>query len=167
MTCVMNLEVWHPDLSRVICTGKSKNVGRENWLRALDHAVSVFGRGRVVSSFVTGIGHKESLLEGCQYLTEKGISPLLILWTPMVGSKFEEHRSLTPEWHLEMTEKIVDLMEKFIPEMFIEEAVQQALYHRTCYRRWSTGMQHDEIRRRVGGVERRLKMDKVENETVA
>lgn len=109
---------------------------------------------------------KNAAQEGDTMATERGIAPLLILWTPMVGSKFEGHRSPTPEWHLEVTEKAVDLMGKHLPEMFTEEAIQQAPYHCTCYRCWSTGLQHDEIRRRAGGAERVLKRDRLEKEAV-
>ena len=40
-----NLEVWDPIQFERVCPGKSKFVGRERWIEALEDAVEGFRRG--------------------------------------------------------------------------------------------------------------------------
>lgn len=105
-TLAIQLEVWDENYFRVICPGKEKECGgRENWIAALDKAVSVFGKGRVRTGFVAGIEPKERTLEGVEILTKKGVICLTNAWCPNPGSKLEGHRTPTFEWHYDMAQK--------------------------------------------------------------
>lgn len=162
---VFNLEVWDPHLFEYMCPGKARNVGREHWLKALEHAVPVFGRGHVYSFFVTGLEHKESLYEGAKYLTERGIVPGLVPWIPMVGSKLEGHRPPTGEWLLEVNETVLDIVATNIPEYLTVEAFQD-FNSALCYRCVPLCLMFDCIRRRLGGLEREINMEKFIDSTL-
>lgn len=90
-----DMEAWNERLWPQIVPGKAKTVGREEWLRRLERAVSVFGPGHVACNFVAGfeaapikdfLSQKESLqsyLEGFAWLTERGITPSFTVWIPL------------------------------------------------------------------------------------
>lgn len=109
-----NLEVWHKSLFDYYCPGKARQCGgRENWIRTLEEEVNVFGRYRVRSSFVAGLEHKESLLEGFEILSEKGVICVPSAWFLNVGSPLEGHRTPEPEWHWEVQKRTADIWRKY------------------------------------------------------
>ena len=82
-----NIEVWDEEMFKIICPGKSKFVGRENWLMHLKEAVEVFGVGNVYCNFVGGFEYTwnpgfrnmedavMSSVKGFEWLLENGITP--------------------------------------------------------------------------------------------
>lgn len=112
-TIGINMEVWNKDFFKAICPGKEKECGGyENWIKAIDYALDVFGKGNVRSNFVAGLEPKEYLLEGIEILSSKGVVATATQWGPNAGSKFEGHRTPTLEWHLEVALKITDIIRK-------------------------------------------------------
>jgi hypothetical protein len=151
-SCIaLDLEVWHPAMFPAICPGKARRVGRENWLRALEYAVEIFGAGKVYSAFVLGLEEKEAYLAAAEYLVPRGIFPLLVPWVVMAGSKLEGHRAPHPEWMLEVNERVVDILAEGLPRVLTEEFLRKEAY--ACYRCGSNVLVWDEIRRRIGGFE--------------
>jgi len=62
----------------------------EDHMRALGDAVSVFGRGRVSTHLIVGLGEEDrDLLEMVQAVTDMGVYPALFAFTPIAGSKLE------------------------------------------------------------------------------
>ncbi len=113
-TIATNLEIWNEKLFDVICPGKSSLYGgRKNWLDALSYEVDIFGKYRVRSTLVSGIEPKESLMEGIEYLTEKGVVVEPSQWNVNVGSPLEGHRTPTEEWHWDVFEKTVAIHRKY------------------------------------------------------
>jgi hypothetical protein len=109
-TMATNIEIWDEKIFDVICPGKAQLCGgRANWLKALDEEVKVFGRYRVRSTMVAGIEPKESLLEGVEYLIERGVIAQPSQWNVNVGSPLEGHRTPSEEWHWDVFEKTVIL----------------------------------------------------------
>lgn len=148
---IIDLEVWNEHMFKAICPGKSKFIGRENWLRALEYAVSVFGRGYVWSGLVLGLEEKEHYFEAAEYFSERGIFTALIPWIPLKGSKLEGHRPPYAEWMLEVNEKVMDIMVEKMPFILTEEYFDAAPL--TCYRCATIDLFWDEIRKRLGGRE--------------
>jgi len=108
-----NLEVWHPDLFSMYCPGKNTVQGREHWLRALETAAQIYGPGRVSTHFVAGfMEQQESLLEGIEWCSERGISGIPLVWSPVEGSRYTGFRAPTAEWFLDTTRKIADVRMK-------------------------------------------------------
>ena len=105
-----NLEIWDPILFDKYCSGKSKIQGRDHWLRALEVAAEVYGPGRVNTHFVTGFMEPpESLLEGIEWMSERGISSIPLIWSPVEGTKYSKFRAPQAEWFVEMAMKMVDI----------------------------------------------------------
>ncbi|MBW1711838.1 MAG: radical SAM protein, partial [Deltaproteobacteria bacterium] len=50
-----NYEVWDPELFKILCPGKEKFIGREEWIRRSVEAVDIFGAGSVSPNFVAGV----------------------------------------------------------------------------------------------------------------
>ncbi|BDG02385.1 radical SAM protein [Anaeromyxobacter oryzae] len=112
-TLAINIEVWNEHFFRAYCPGKEQLCGgQKHWIAALEHAVGVFGRGRVRSNMVGGLESKQSTLEGIEALTAKGIIAISPAWFPNPGSALEGHRSPEPEWHLDVARKTVALYRK-------------------------------------------------------
>lgn len=128
-----NLEIWDKDLWEKICPGKSKFVGRENWLQGLTDAVEVFGRGNVMSAFVSGIEimqpygystHKAltSSLEGAEWLLQRGIIPLFTLYWPRDMVEFEKNSRPIHDYFLELSYEYHKLRKQYkleIPNKFV------------------------------------------------
>ncbi|MDR1488030.1 MAG: nitrogen fixation protein NifB [Deltaproteobacteria bacterium] len=109
-----NMEIWDTNIFKTICPGKEQICGgRDNWVRALEREVEVFGRGRVRSTFVAGIEPKQSLLEGLEYLISRGVVAQPSQWNPNPGSALEGHRAPKAEWFLDLTLKTYALYRKY------------------------------------------------------
>lgn len=151
LSVMYDLEVWNRDMFKAICPGKEKNIGREGYLKALEYAVPIFGKGCVWSNFVLGLEEKENYYEAAAYLAERGIIILLQPWFPAVGSKLEGHRAPHPEWIVEVTENVVDIIAKSLPIYLTEDLFKSGVM--SCYRCSNYAIQWDVVRNRVGGIE--------------
>jgi len=89
-----NYEVWDRRLFEIICAGKSRFVGRDEWISRVVDAADVFGAENVIPNFVAGIemssphGFKvpedavESTAEGLDFFMSRGILPRFTTWCP-------------------------------------------------------------------------------------
>ncbi|CAH2598751.1 Radical SAM protein [Rhodovastum atsumiense] len=112
-TIAMNLEIWNRDIFRAICPGKEKRCGGwEHWVKALETAAEVFGRGNVRSNIVAGIEPKDSILQGVEYLAAHGVLCYAGAWCPNPGSALEGHRSPEPAWHYDLTLKAATIFHR-------------------------------------------------------
>jgi hypothetical protein len=112
-TLAINIEVWNPHFFRAYCPGKEELCGgQKHWIKALEHAVEIFGKGRVRSNMVGGLESKASTLEGIEYLTSRGIVAISPAWNPNPGSALEGHRSPQPSWHVDVAKKTTALYRK-------------------------------------------------------
>ncbi|MBZ5534981.1 MAG: radical SAM protein [Acidobacteriia bacterium] len=89
-----NYEIWDDRLFGIICAGKNRYVGREEWHRRIVDAAGVFGPDQVIPNFVAGIemakpyGFHEvedaiaSTAEGLEFFMSQGIKPRFTTWCP-------------------------------------------------------------------------------------
>ncbi len=87
-----NFEVWDPRLFHIICPGKERYMGRDEWIRRMVDQVEIFGVGQVVPGFVAGVemaqpwGFKtvgeavRSTTEGMEFFMSHGIVVRPISW---------------------------------------------------------------------------------------
>jgi len=87
-----NLEVWDARLFKLLCPGKEKFIGREEWIKRTIDAVNVFGEGWVTPAFVAGIEMSaphgfenvhdaiRSTSEGLDFLMSHGVLPRADHW---------------------------------------------------------------------------------------
>lgn len=148
-TVAYDLEVWNQNLFKAICPGKSEKIGREGFLKALEYAVPLLGQGYSVSNFVQGLEEKENYFEAAHYLASKGIFMSLQPWFPALGSKLEGHRAPHAEWMTEVTEKVIAIQARVMPEILGERFFSSGALG--CYRCFPIGLFWDEIRRRSLG----------------
>ena len=99
-----NLEVWSPELFAKVCPGKNNYVGYEGWIAALEHAVSLWGRGHVYSAMVAGVELEpehdmnweqaaDLALDGAEDLCSRGIIPIYSLYWPTGGRNHPDYLS--------------------------------------------------------------------------
>lgn len=99
-----NLEVWSESLFAKVCPGKHHFVGYHRWLRALEQAVSLWGRGHVYTAMVAGIELEPDYgfsweqaaalaTEGAEALCARGILPIYSLYWPVGGRDHPEYLS--------------------------------------------------------------------------
>jgi biotin synthase-related radical SAM superfamily protein len=70
------------------CVGGPYSWNRQ--LALLDDAVSVFGKGKVSTHFIVGLGETEKeMVNAIQRCTDKGILPALFAFTPIAGTALE------------------------------------------------------------------------------
>lgn len=91
---MMNLECWDDEIRNKTVPGKNKLCSKETYLKAFEHAVQIFGKGKVSSCFIVGIEKTESLKDGIQKIINLGVVPSLL-----AGRYFEDipNYPFTPE----------------------------------------------------------------------
>jgi hypothetical protein len=89
-----NYEVWDKRLFSIICPGKERYVGREEWHRRIFDATDVFGARNVIPNFVGGVEMARpfgfatideaiaSTTEGLDHFMSRGITPRFTTWCP-------------------------------------------------------------------------------------
>jgi hypothetical protein len=89
-----NYEVWDKRLFEIICPGKERYVGREEWHRRILDAAEVFGPRFVIPNFVAGVEMARpygfatvdeaiaSTTEGLDYFMSRGVTPRFTTWCP-------------------------------------------------------------------------------------
>jgi len=110
----MNIEIWDKNMWQALCPGKNLYCGGwDNWVKALEYAVDVFGKGKVGSNLVGGIEPKKSTLEGAEYKISRGIVASATQFRPTEGSYLEGHSSPTTAWHFDVQKRIADMFIKY------------------------------------------------------
>jgi hypothetical protein len=89
-----NYEVWDRRLFEIICPGKERYVGRDEWHRRIFDAAEVFGPRYVIPNFVAGVEMARpfgfetvdeaiaSTTEGLDFFMSRGITPRFTTWCP-------------------------------------------------------------------------------------
>ncbi|MDH5716936.1 MAG: radical SAM protein [Spirochaetia bacterium] len=89
-----NYEIWDDRLFKLICPGKSRFVGKEEWVKRILDSADVFESKNVIPNFVAGVemakpyGFKSaneavlSTSEGLEFFMSRGISPRFTTWCP-------------------------------------------------------------------------------------
>ncbi len=120
-----NLEVWDKDLFAVLCPGKQKYIGWDEWVRRLIKAVDVFGECNASPNFVTGVemaqphGFKDvdaavkSTIAGFEFLMKHGVVPHLDTWTPEPGTEFTGHPPIPLDYYIRVDQGWYELWKKY------------------------------------------------------
>lgn len=121
-----NYEVWDPRLFEIICAGKNRFIGRDEWIRRIMDAAKVFGPSQVIPNFVGGIEMSQphgfqdvdeaiaSTTEGLEFFMSQGISPRFTTWCPeplsVLGKQSPQGAPL--EYHVKLLRAWRDTHEK-------------------------------------------------------
>jgi biotin synthase-related radical SAM superfamily protein len=124
----LNIETFDRELFTKVC-GK---LHYDLILSALDHAVEVFGRGKVTTNLIVGLGESDqNLLDGVRYFAERGIAatlrPLRIndINRGSLTEALGPLEPVTPERIVELAEKAKAIME--------DNGVTTRTYHTMCH----------------------------------
>jgi hypothetical protein len=115
-----NYEVWDARLFSLLCPGKDRYVGRDEWHRRILDAAEIFGPAYVIPNFVAGIEMSKphgftqvedairSTGEGLDFFMSHGVCPRFTTWCPEPltplgrstpeGAPLEYHARLLETW---------------------------------------------------------------------
>jgi len=120
-----SMEVWHEALWPMVVPGKNRSVGRAAWMKCLTDAVKIFGEGRVMCNFVTGIETAvpglfsspeeaaDSTLEGMKWCCQNGIYPKYAAWIVQGGSAFSDRATAPLDYYVRLMTGRQRLFEEF------------------------------------------------------
>ncbi len=89
-----NYEIWDKDLFEAICPGKSRFVGRDEWIDRILAAAEIFPPYSVIPNFVAGVEMSRphgfateeeawaSTGEGLEFFMSRGVLPRFTVWCP-------------------------------------------------------------------------------------
>lgn len=122
-----NYEIWDDRLFGIICAGKNRYVGRQEWHRRIVDAASVFGPDHVIPNFVAGIEMSQphgftdvetaiaSTAEGLEFFMSQGIKPRFTTWCPeplsVLGKANPQGAPL--EYHVRLLETYHSILRKY------------------------------------------------------
>jgi len=111
----LNIETFDRDIFDRVCGGQDYD-----WiLKAIEYAVKVFGRGKVASNIIIGLGESdENILEGVEYLASRGcvatLRPLRVneLNKKQLEGALEKLEPLTADRLIGLAEKHKEILER-------------------------------------------------------
>jgi radical SAM protein (TIGR04043 family)/putative N-acetyltransferase (TIGR04045 family) len=93
----IHLESFDPAVLRGLAPYKA-SIPLDEYVRAWEEAVTVFGWNQVSSFLLMGLGESsESVLEGCERLASIGVYPYLVPFRPIPGTPLAHLKPLRPE----------------------------------------------------------------------
>ncbi len=121
-----NYEVWDERLFRILCAGKERYIGRDEWLRRILDAAEIFEPRNVIPNFVAGVemappdGFQSideaisSTAEGLDFFMSRGVSPRFTTWCPEPLSVLGRNRQGAPlEYHVRLLRVYRDTRAKY------------------------------------------------------
>jgi radical SAM protein (TIGR04043 family) len=85
----IHVETFDPEVLARVAAGKAV-CGIDGYFRCWERAVEVFGRGRVSTYVILGMGERPELIEeGCQRAIELGVFPFVVPLRPVPGTLLE------------------------------------------------------------------------------
>ena len=94
----IHIETFDPEVLRRVAPGKAE-CGVEGYFRIWERAVEVFGRGRVTTYVILGMGERPELIEqGCRRAIEMGVYPFVVPLRPVIGSLMEAATPPEPDY---------------------------------------------------------------------
>ena len=83
------LELFNRKRFEKICPGKHAHIGQKRYLDAMEHCVSIFGKGRVSGEIVAGLEDPEDTIKAIEHFAVKGIVPTVCIFRPCKGTALE------------------------------------------------------------------------------
>jgi radical SAM protein (TIGR04043 family) len=94
----IHIETFDPEVLQRVAPGKAE-CGVEGYFRIWERAVSVFGRGRVTTYVILGMGERPGLIEeGCRRAIAMGVYPFVVPLRPVIGSLMEAATPPAPDY---------------------------------------------------------------------
>jgi hypothetical protein len=121
-----NYEVWDRRLFEILCAGKARYIGWDEWMRRILDAATVFDPANVIPNFVAGVEMSRpdgfdrvtdairSTGEGLDFFMSHGISPRFTTWCPEPLSVLGRDQGGAPlEYHVRLLRAYRDTHAKY------------------------------------------------------
>lgn len=106
----INIETIDQKVREEVCPDKSK-IPYENYFKAYQLSLDLFGENQVNSWLIAGIGESdESIIEGARKLTEAGVYPYLVALRPTKFTAFADRLPPTPERLGRLSSEVADIV---------------------------------------------------------
>jgi radical SAM protein (TIGR04043 family) len=94
----IHIETFDPDVLSLVAPGKAQ-CGVEGYFRCWERAVEVFGRGRVTTYVILGMGERREAIEaGCRRAIELGVYPFVVPLRPVPGTLMADVSPPDPDY---------------------------------------------------------------------
>lgn len=108
----IHIESFDPVVLKRLAPGKA-SIPLEEYVRAWEDAVRVFGRNQVSSFLLMGLGEaSQSLLEGCERLASIGVYPYLVPFRPIPGTPLAHREPIRPDLAMEIYRKAARILDE-------------------------------------------------------
>ncbi|MDP9344572.1 MAG: MSMEG_0568 family radical SAM protein [Actinomycetota bacterium] len=98
----IHIETFDPEVLARVAPGKAA-CGVEGYFRCWERAVEVFGRGRVSTYVILGLGERRSVTEaGCRRAIEMGVYPFVVPLRPVPGTLMADVPPPDPDYVAEI-----------------------------------------------------------------
>jgi hypothetical protein len=129
----MDIEVLNEKLFNVICPGKARWIGYQEWKRRLIDAVDIFGQSRVNTGIVSGVeliptpGFNsenealEAVLSEADDLASHGVSTVNMIWVPRSGSPYGKEKNASLEYYVRLAFGLQAIRRKYNLEIDFDD----------------------------------------------
>jgi len=120
-----DLEVWDRKLFDILCPGKARMIGWDEWVRLTCEEVDILGEGAVNPNFVCGVemcrpyGFKtldeavKSTSEGLEYFMAHGVVPRFVNWTREWGAGLKNQPPVPLEFFVRIVRAHYEIWRKY------------------------------------------------------
>jgi hypothetical protein len=140
-----NYEVWDKRLFETLCPGKSRYVGRDEWIKRIVEAAEIFGPQNVIPNFVAGIEMSKphgfmdiekavrSTAEGLDFFMSQGICPRFTVWCVEPNTELSKTNDDPPalEYYVRLLQAYREIFQKHklpIPPGYGEAGLGKAVF---------------------------------------
>jgi hypothetical protein len=129
----MDIEVLNERLFNIVCPGKARWIGYQEWKRRMIDAVEIFGRNRVGNGIVSGVElvppfgftsedeALESVLGEADDLAACGVSTVNMVWVPRSGSAYGAEKNASLEYYVRLASGLQAIRRKYNLEIDFDD----------------------------------------------
>jgi len=78
------------EIFETLCPGKSRALGQESYLRAIEYCAALFGRGSCSGEIIAGVEPIETTLKAIDWIASVGAFPTVCVFRPLKGAGMED-----------------------------------------------------------------------------
>jgi radical SAM protein (TIGR04043 family) len=148
----IHIETFDPDVLARVAAGKAE-CGVEGYFRTWERAVEVFGRGRVSTYVILGMGERRELIEeGCRRAIEMGVYPFVVPLRPVPGTLMEDVPPPDPDYVAAVYRSVSAMLAE--SGLDHEEAAAGCARCQACsgLSAWERVFRKEELRERNNGI---------------
>ena len=106
----MHLEAVTPEVRKKVMPSKA-SISIEEYMRAFEFAVPIFGWAQVSTYILAGLGDSpEAILDICERLTNIGVYPFVVPFVPIRGTPMEDHQAPSAQFMHSILSPLGDML---------------------------------------------------------